>query len=508
MHEFWLYRYKHTQHIPRMANNILRHIHINSVKQNLANGLERYRSIDLTEPKYMREPDTDYTLTQEQLTDLEAIAPLLVNVTRFAIDKIEHSELTQRILCSLPKLSSLRTRDQVPCNLHGCANLSTISITQTREFSDLASLQVNAANITVLQLYNTHLAGTLDLTAFVNLKDLDISNTRVSDLIGVPACLENAYMASTRLRHIDFLLPAKASLVEVFVDGCRNLTNIRPLCECRKLVTLYAQSCSIRELPDEIDQLQLLEELELHDNPIAHFPDSLMRLPNLSDICIEGCPGVLTLSPEISRFIDAIVEDGLESDEGEEEEAHGQFRSVYNNSENVHDSFFQAQLTAAMHAVITHTMATDDEALAESLYRDVPDAKRLVDRFLLEVHWKTNLTIGLLMARVWHLATRLDPESKDTIREIINTEITEICQDEICFTGACGKMITAISGFYDFANIQISETQYLNNLNVMITDQLGDEYSVDAHRAQLRARMSELGYPEEEITKWESFIED
>ena len=490
-----------------MANNILRHIHINSVKQNLANGLERYRSIDLTEPKYMREPDTDYTLTQEQLTDLEATAPLLVNVTRFAIDKIEHSELTQWILCSLPKLIIIRTRAPIPCDLRSCANLSTISITQTREFKDLASLQVNAANITALQLYNTHLAGTLDLTAFVNLKDLDISNTRVSDIIGVPACLENAYMASTRLSRVDFLLPAKASLAEVFVDGCRNLTNIRPLCECRELVTLYAQSCSIRELPDEIDQLQLLEELELHDNPIAHFPDSLMRMPNLSDICIEGCPGVLTLSPELSRFIDTIIQDGLEDEEAEEGQS-DQFRSVFDNSENVHDSFFQAQLTAAMQAVITHTMATDDEALAESLYRDVPDAKRLVDRFLLEVHWKTNLTIGQLMARVWHLANLLDPESQDTIRSNINTETTEICHDEICFTGACGKMISAIGGFYDFANIQMSETQYLNNLNVMITDQLGDEYSPDAHRARLRVRMTELGYPEEEIVKWESFIED
>jgi hypothetical protein len=346
------------------------------------------------------------------------------------------------------------------------------------------------------------------LSTFVNLKEFDITNTRVSNIVGVPACLEYAYLARTRISRMDFLLPAKESLVEVFIDGCQNLTDIRPLCECRGLRILYAQSCSIRELPDEIDQLQLLEELELHDNPIAHFPDSLMQMPNLSDICIEGCPGVLTMSPELSRFIEAIVQDGLAGEEEEDEETHGQFRSVYDNSENVHDSFFQAQLTTAMQAVIVNTLDTDDETLAAELYKDIPNTKSLVDRFLMEVHWKTNLTIGLLMARVWHLATRLDPESKDTIREIINTEIVEVCEDEICFTGACGKMITAISGFYDFANIQISETQYLNNMNVMITDQLGDEYSVDAHRAQLRARMSELGYPEEEITKWESFIED
>lgn len=470
--------------------------------------LTQYRSIDLTEPKVMREPDTDYTLTLEHITNLAAIASKLINVTQFAIDNIEHPELTQQILCALPKLIIIRTRAPIPCDLRSCVNLRSVAITQSRAFRDLVSLQVNAAKITDLQLYNTGLSGTLDLSAFVNLKEFDITNTRVSNIVSVPASLEYAYIARTRISRVDFLLPAKESLVEVFVDGCQNLTDIRPLCECRELRILYAQSCSIRELPDEIDQLQLLEELELHDNPIAHFPESLMRMPNLSDICIEGCPGVLTMSPELSRFIDAIVQDGLEG-EDEEAEAHGQFRSVYDNSENVHDSFFQAQLTTAMQAVIANTKECDDDVvLATQLYKDIPNTKSLVDRFLMEVHWKTNLTIGQLMARVWHLATRLDPESKDAIRDIINNEITEICEDEICFTGACGKMITALSGFYEFANIQISETQYLNNLNVMITDQLGDEYSADAHRARLRARMSELGYPEEDIVKWESYIED
>jgi len=490
-----------------MANNILRHIHINSVMQN-ALEMTLFRSVDLTEPRHMREPGLDYTLTLEQLTTLVEIAPKLINVTRFSIDKFEYMELIQRILYALPKLSIIRTKSAITCDLRSCVNLRSVFITQTREFSDLASLQVNAANITKLQLFNTGLTGTLDLSAFVNLKEIDISNTRVTDIEGVSACLEFAYMGNTRLRRVDFLLSAKASLSELFIDGCQNLTDIRPLCECRGLRILYAQSCSICELPDEIDQLQLLEELELRDNPIAHFPDSLMQMPNLSDICIESCPGVLTLSPELSRFIEAIIQDGLEGEEEEDEDAHGQFRSVYDNNENVHDSFFQAQLTKAMQAVIANTSDTDDETLAAELYKDIPNAKSLVDRFLMEVHWKTNLTIGLLMARVWHLATRLDPVSKDAIRDIINSEIVEVCEDEICFTGACSKMITAISGFYDFANIQISETQYLNNLNVMITDQLGDEYSVDAHRAQLRAKMSELGYPEEEITKWESFIED
>ena len=69
-------------------------------------------------------------------------------------------------------------------------------------------------------------------------------------------------------------------------------------------------------------------------------------------------------------------------------------------------------------------------------------------------------------------------------------------------------MITAIGGFYDFANIQISDTQYLNNLNVMITEQLGDDYTADAHRDLLRQRMTGLGYPDDEIDKWVEFIED
>ena len=262
-------------------------------------------------------------------------------------------------------------------------------------------------------------------------------------------------------------------------------------------------------LPDEIGQLQQLAELLLNDNPIDRFPDSLMTIKTLDDICIEGCPGVMTMSPELYRFIESVIQDDLEGEFGVEGGEQGeQFRSLFDNSENVHDTFIQAQVTRAMEAVIEHTLECEQEVLAEQLNTSIPSAKRLVDRFMLEVHWKTNHTIGQLMARVWQLATRLDQDAQDTIREIIEAEIEEICSEEICFTGACGRMITAIGGFYDFANIQISETQYLNNLNVMITEQLGDEYTEDAHRDLLRQRMTELGYPDDEIEKWVAFIED
>ncbi len=495
-----------------MAYSILRNTQFNSARQ-MAHGteqpgidLERYRSIDLTKPLHIRTPGIDYTVTLEQLQDLEAIAALLTNVTNFTINKIEHPDITQRILLALPKLRSIHSRCTLPFDLSGCANLQVVSIVRCRAFTSLATLQVPAANITNLQLYNTGLTGTLDLTAFVNLKDLDITSTRVSNVIGVSANLVNAYMSGTRIHSVDFLLPAKESLVDVFADECQNLVDIKALCECRNLKSLSAQSCAIRIIPDEIGQLQQLIDLLLNNNPIDNFPDSLMTIETLEDISIEGCPGVMTLSPELSRFIEAIIQDGLEGES--DDEAGDQFRSVFNNSENVHDTFIQAQVTKAMEAVIEHTRDTDLEALATELYTTIPTAKRLVDRFMLEAHWKTNHTIGQLMARVWLLATRLDPESQATIRGIIEAEIAEICEEEICFTGACGRMITAIGGFYDFANIQISETQYLNNLNVMITGQLGDEYTSAGHRNLLRTRMSELGYPEEEIAKWLAFIED
>jgi Leucine-rich repeat (LRR) protein len=497
-----------------MADTILRNTQFTTTRQLaldpemlLPIDLEKYRSVDLTEPLHMRTPGLNYTVTLEQLQDLEDIAALLTNVTRFTIDKIEYPEITQRILLLLHNLQICRTRCNIPIELRGCANLHTISITRNRTFTSLATLQVTAANITNLQLYSTGLSGTLDLTAFVNLKELDITNTSVSNVIGVPAGLVNAYMSGTRIRTVDFLLPAKESIVEVFVDECRNLVDIRALCECHNLVTLFAQSCAISIIPDEICQLQQLTELQLSDNPIDRFPDSLMTIETLEDISIEGCPGVMTLSPELSRFIESVIQDELEGEFGGDEQGE-QFRSLFDNSENVHDTFIQAQVTRAMEAVIEHTLVHDQEALAAGLYTAIPSAKRLVDRFKLEVHWKTNHTIGQLMARVWQLATLLDPESLATIRGIIEAEIEEICCEEICFTGACGRMITAIGGFYDFANIQISETQYLNNLNVMITGQLGEEYTEDAHRDLLRQRMTELGYPVEEIEKWVAFIED
>jgi hypothetical protein len=469
--------------------------------------LEKYKSVDLTEPRHMRTPGIDYTVTLEQLQNLEAIAALLTNVTRFTIDKIEHAEITQRILLALPKLRYIQARCAISLDLRDCANLQVVSIVRCRTFTSLATLQVTPANITELQLDSTGLSGTLDLTAFVNLKDLDITNTRVSSVVGIPTGLVNAYMSGTRIRTLDFLLSAKESLVEVFVDECRHIVDIRLLCECRNLTSLSAQSCAIRIIPDEIGQLQMLTDLLLNNNPIGRFPDSLMTIETLEDICIEGCPGVMTLSPELSRFIESVIQDGLEG-ESDDEGVGDQFRSLFDNSENVHDTFIQAQVTRAMETVIQHTLDMDHEALATDLYTAIPTAKRLIDRFILEVHWKTNYTIGQLMARVWHLATLLDPEAQDTIRGIIESEIEEICCEEICFTGACGRMISAIAGFYDFANIQISETQYLNNLNVMITGQLGDDYTADAHRDLLRQRMTELGYPGDEIDKWLAFIED
>ena len=82
----------------------------------------------------MRTHDIDYTVTLEQLLDLEAIAALLTNVTKFTIDKFEYPEIIQRILMLLPNLQYLPHQMRHSYRLTWmCEFDSTISITRNQD---------------------------------------------------------------------------------------------------------------------------------------------------------------------------------------------------------------------------------------------------------------------------------------------------------------------------------------------------------------------------------------
>jgi SOS response regulatory protein OraA/RecX len=64
-----------------------------------------------------------------------------------------------------------------------------------------------------------------------------------------------------------------------------------------------------------------------------------------------------------------------------------------------------------------------------------------------------------------------------------------------------------LNGFSDLVSIEISDNEQINNIILLTKQRLGDEYTVDKHKALVENELRERGYSVELITEWLGFIE-
>ncbi|KAJ0579552.1 putative TIR domain, P-loop containing nucleoside triphosphate hydrolase [Helianthus annuus] len=80
------------------------------------------------------------------------------------------------------------------------------------------------------------------------------------------------------------------NLVCLSFNGCRKLKSLSGrICSLRNLRELWLHGCGIKELPEDIGQLEWLEKLDLSYSKVKHLPDSICNLKKLETLILDRC---------------------------------------------------------------------------------------------------------------------------------------------------------------------------------------------------------------------------
>uniref|UniRef100_A0A251TPT3 Putative leucine-rich repeat domain, L domain-like protein n=1 Tax=Helianthus annuus TaxID=4232 RepID=A0A251TPT3_HELAN len=128
-----------------------------------------------------------------------------------------------------------------------------------------------------------------------SLEFLNVSGLHLKEFKNIILCHSNS-----NLQQLDFggndieNLPSSIGnlhkLVNLSFSWCEKLKSLPgSICSLQHLRFLYLYTCGIEELPEDIGQLECLEELDLSDSEIKHLPDSICKLKHLKTLILCGC---------------------------------------------------------------------------------------------------------------------------------------------------------------------------------------------------------------------------
>ncbi|XP_048420182.1 TMV resistance protein N-like isoform X1 [Pyrus x bretschneideri] len=201
--------------------------------------------------------------------------PLMENLVQ--IDLSNSQSLTKTLDFSLvPNLEELI--------LEGCVKLLELHPT-------IGNLQ----HLRSLNLKGCESLESLPPISLGSLKTLILSGcsklTEFPEIVGSMEKLSRLYLDGTAIRELPVTFEKLRGLILLNLKGCKNLHLSRSsiLGSLTSLKDLNLSGCSHVELPENIGNLQHLEELDACDSGIRKVPSSISRLNKLKLLCLNRC---------------------------------------------------------------------------------------------------------------------------------------------------------------------------------------------------------------------------
>jgi hypothetical protein len=94
---------------------------------------------------------------------------------------------------------------------------------------------------------------------------------------------------------------------------------------------------------------------------------------------------------------------------------------------------------------------------------------------------------------------------RDEIKLILNSEMKD---DECkCFTGRISRLINCLNRFDPEIVINISDSEQISQIIILIRKQLGELYTVEKHKELVRHELEERHFDKHKIDEWIESIE-
>jgi Leucine-rich repeat (LRR) protein len=365
-------------------------------------------------------------------------------------------------LTSLQYLSLKYNQIKEIKGLYGLTSLRelTFESNQITEIKGLYGL-TNLYNILLSDNKITEIKGLDELT---NLHYLWLDNNQITEIKGLHG-LANLQKVSLENNQIEE------------INGLDGLTNLR---------NLWLTGNQIIEI-NGLYGLTNLQQLWLDNNKITNIPFSIMNNINLIAIKID-----CVIDPIIQRFLDRNMI--------------GYQKTIYDNSQNVHDSHIVKSIKQSVYDIIDESKETNIDLILKDIIND-KTLNKTTKQQLIEycqdktVHSILNLTFEEVLCSVWKIISE-HKESKE-IKKILNEEMKDsMCK---CFTGRLSRLVNCLNGFDSRVSIKINDKEQILNIIIKIRNKYSNDIS--KQKEQVVKELLERGYDKNTINEYIIYLE-
>ena len=76
-----------------------------------------------------------------------------------------------------------------------------------------------------------------------------------------------------------------------------------------------------------------------------------------------------------------------------------------------------------------------------------------------------------------------------------------------CFTGRISRLVNSLNGFDKEVIINISDSEQISQIVILIKEQLGTKYTIEKHKELVKKELLERGFGSDKIDIWIDSIE-
>ena len=119
------------------------------------------------------------------------------------------------------------------------------------------------------------------------------------------------------------------------------------------------------------------------------------------------------------------------------------------------------------------------------------------------IHTELGITFDELLK---YIISRIhENEHKNEIKKVLNNEMKDAeCK---CFTGRISRLVNSLNGFDKEVIINISDSEQISQIILLIRDRLGTEYTTEKHKELVLKELLERGFSSDKIDIWINSIE-
>ena len=139
----------------------------------------------------------------------------------------------------------------------------------------------------------------------INLEELEIFDLggcsrlkKFPEIVGNMSCLSKLCLSETAIKDLPLSMEHLTGLIKLDLRECKNLSSLSNGCCCSmSLKILTLSGCSnLDTLPENLGNIEGLEELDVSDATITRLPLSVVHLKNLEVLSLRGCVGLSSKS--------------------------------------------------------------------------------------------------------------------------------------------------------------------------------------------------------------------